>query len=142
MKYIVNGDIVRSRPPAGPLATQIGAFAKWASEQGYARYSRYRQVLLAACFSRWLGRQAVSVRRVSSEQPSRYLRSRARRVRLHKGDAAALTQFIDVLRRCGVVPAEKIARPRLTPIEQAAQAFEQLDAMRSSHPPTGCPSTA
>ena len=104
MKYIVNGDIVLSRPPEGPLAPQIGAFAKWASEQGYARYSRYRQVLLAACFSRWLGRQDIRVPRVLSEQPSRYLRSRARRVRLHKGDAAALTQFIDFLRRCGVVP--------------------------------------
>ena len=117
MKYIVHGDIVLSRPPEGPLATQIGPFAQWASEQGYARYSRYRQVLLAACFSRWLSRQVVSVQRVSTEQPSRYLRSRARRVRLRKGDAAALRQFIDFLRRCGEVPAEKIARPRLTPIE-------------------------
>ena len=70
MKYIVNGDIVLSRSPEGPLATEIGAFAKWASEQGYARYSRYRQVLLAAGFSRWLGRQVVSVRRVSSEHPN------------------------------------------------------------------------
>jgi len=26
MKYIVNGDIVLSRPPEGPLATQIGAY--------------------------------------------------------------------------------------------------------------------
>lgn len=125
MKYIVNGDIVLSRPPEGPLATQIGAFAEWASEQGYARYSRHRQVLLAAGFSRWLGREVVSVRRVSSEQPSRYLRSRARRVRLHRGDAAALTQFIDFLRRGGVVSAEKIAPPRLTPTEHAVQAFER-----------------
>ena len=35
MKYIINGDIVLSRPPEGPLAAQIGAFAKWAREQGY-----------------------------------------------------------------------------------------------------------
>lgn len=125
MKYIVNSDIVLSRSPEGPLATQIGAFATWANEQGYARYSRYRQVLLATCFSRWLGRQAVSVRRVSSEQSSRYLRSRARRVRRHRGDAAALRQFIDFLRRCGVIPAEKITPTRLTPIEHALQAFEQ-----------------
>jgi len=104
MKYIINGDIVLSRPPEGPVAAQIGAFAKWAGEQGYARYSRYRQVLLAACFSRWLGRQAVSVRRVSSEEPLRYLRSRARRVRRHRGDAAALTQFLGFLRRQRVVP--------------------------------------
>jgi site-specific recombinase XerD len=124
MKYIINGDIVLSRPPEGPLAAQIGAFAKWASEQGYARYSRYRQVLLAACFSRWLGRQAVSGRRVSSEEPLRYLRSRARRVRRHRGDAAALTQFLGFLRRQQVVPAEKIAPRRLTAVEQEAQAFE------------------
>lgn len=125
MKYVVHGDIVLSRSPEGPLATEIGAFAKWASEQGYARYSRYRQVLLAASFSRWLGRQGVGVRRVSSEQQSRYLRSRARRVRLHRGDAAALTQFIDFLRRGGVIPAERVAPSRLTPIELAVQAFEQ-----------------
>lgn len=125
MKYVINGDVVLSRPPEGPLAAQIGAFARWASEQGYARYSRYRQVLLAACFSRWLGQQAVSVRRVSSEQPSRYLRSRARRVRRHTGDAAALTQFMDFLRRQRVVPAEKIAARRLTPVEQTGQAFER-----------------
>lgn len=123
MKYIINGDVVLSRPPEGPLAAQVGAFAKWASEQGYARYSRYRQVLLAACFSRWLGQQIISARRVSSEQPSRYLRSRARRVRLHRGDAAALTQFLGFLRHQGVVPAEKIAPRRLTPVEQATEAF-------------------
>jgi len=124
MKYIINGDIVLSRPPEGPLAAQIGTFAKWASAQGYARYSRYRQVLLAACFSRWLGRQAVSVRRVSSEELLRYLRSRARRVRRHRGDAAALTQFLGFLRRERVVAAEKIAPRRLTGVEQEAQAFE------------------
>jgi integrase/recombinase XerD len=125
VKYIINGDVVLSRPPEGPLAAQVGAFATWASEQGYARYSRYRHVLLAACFSRWLGQQAISIRRVSSEQPSRYLRSRARRVRLHRGDAAALTQFLGFLRRQGVVPAEKIAPRRLTPVEQEAQAFDR-----------------
>src|SRR6516162_4764296 len=58
MKYIVNDDVVLSRPLDGPLSTQIPAFAKWARDQGYAWASRYRQVLLAAGFSRWLGRQA------------------------------------------------------------------------------------
>ena len=124
MKYIINGDVGLSRPPEGPLAAQIGAFAKWASEQGYARYSRYRQVLLAAGFSRWLGQRAVRPCRVSSDQLSRYLRSRARRVRRHRSDAGALTQFMDFLRRQRVVPAEKIAPRRLTAVEQAAQAFE------------------
>jgi hypothetical protein len=29
MKYIINGDVVLSRPLEGPLAAQINAFAKW-----------------------------------------------------------------------------------------------------------------
>ena len=124
MKCIVNGDVVLSRPLEGPLSAHIAAFAAWAQEQGYALRSRYRQVLLAACFSRWLGQQAVSVRRVCAEHPIQYLRSRARRVQVHPGDAAALRQFLEFLRREGVIPAQKLAPCRLTPVEQETQAFE------------------
>jgi hypothetical protein len=85
MKCIVYNDVVLSRPLDAPLSAHIAGFANWAREQGYARYSRYRQVLLAACFSRWLGQQAVKLRRLSSEHLARYLRSRARRVRVHRG---------------------------------------------------------
>jgi hypothetical protein len=30
MKYIVNRDVVLTRPPEGPLAARVAAFAKWA----------------------------------------------------------------------------------------------------------------
>ncbi len=125
MKYIIDGQVVLSRPLEGPLAAQIAAFAKWAREQGYAFQSRYRRVLLAAGFSRWLGEQAVRRRYVISEHPARYLRSRARRVQVQEGDAAALKQFLDFLRRHGVIPAEKISPRRLTPVEQETQAFDR-----------------
>jgi site-specific recombinase XerD len=82
-------------------------------------------VLLAAGFSRWLGQQAVRLRRVSSEHLKQYLRSRARRVQVHKGDAAALRQLLGFLRRHDVIPAEKVAPCRLTPVEQEARVFEQ-----------------
>ncbi len=124
MKYIIDDDVALSRPLEGPLSGQIAAFAKWARDQGYAVESRYRRVLLAAGFSRWLGKQAVRLRRVSSEDPARYLRSRARRVQRCNGDATALRQLIDFLRRHGVIPAEKIAPRRLSPVDQAVQAFE------------------
>lgn len=125
MKCIVNDDVVLSRPLEGPLSAQIDGFARWAREQGYAFPSRRRKVLLAACFSRWLGQQAVSLRRLSSEHPARYLRSRARRVKVQGDDAATLRQFLDFLRRQGVMPAEKIPPPRLTPVEQAVHDFER-----------------
>src|SRR6266849_8816662 len=105
MKYIVDGDLVLSQPPTGPLAAQIGNFATWAREQGYARCSRYRKILLATCFSGWLGRQAITRRGVSSKDASRYLQVRARRVPRRKGDAAALRQFLDFLRGRHIVRA-------------------------------------
>jgi len=125
MKFIIDDEVVLSRPLEGPLAAHITAFAKWVSEQGYARCSRCRQVLLAARFSRWLGQHAVSVRSVSSEHQAGYLRSRPRHLQIRSGDAAALRHFMDFLRRQGVVPIEKIPPRRLIPIEQVVQAFER-----------------
>jgi integrase/recombinase XerD len=137
MKFVIDDEVVLSRPLEGPLAAHITAFAKWVSEQGYARCSRCRQVLLAARFSRWLEQHAVSVRSVSSEHQARYLRSRPRHVQIRRGDAAALRHFMDFLRHQGVVPIEKIPPRRLIPIEQVVQAFERylrFARYSSSHP--------
>jgi integrase/recombinase XerD len=123
MKYIVDDKVVLSRPLEGPLSANVAGFAKWARDEGYASPSRWRQVFLAAGFSHWLGQQAVSVRRISSEHVARYLRSHVGRMQIRRGDAATLRQFIDLLRRQGVVPPEKILPCRLTPVERAADAF-------------------
>ena len=125
MKYFVNNRVVLSRPPEGPLASHIVSFAESVSEQGYAVDSVHRQVLLAACFSRWLKQTGVDACSIGSDHPARYLRCRARHVRPSRGDLAALRHFIDFLRREGVIPAEKISAPHLTPAERCAQAYEQ-----------------
>src|SRR5712691_362390 len=124
MPYIVHGDIVLSQPPTGPVAAQIEGFAGWARDQGYARCSRYRQVLLAADFSRWLGQQRISVQRVSAEHTARYLRWRVRRVKMHRGDAAALRQFLEVLRHEGGIPPGTVPRGGRSPVDRETQAFE------------------
>lgn len=62
MKFVINRQIVLSRAPEGPLAGRISSFAEWLSGQGYALHSIHRQVLLAACFSRWLKQKGVGVR--------------------------------------------------------------------------------
>ncbi|MGB7823205.1 MAG: hypothetical protein WBL22_13490, partial [Candidatus Sulfotelmatobacter sp.] len=73
MKCIVNNQVVLSRPPEGPLAAQIGSFAESVSEQGYSLASIHRQVLLAACFSRWLQQNGVGLRSICSDHAARYL---------------------------------------------------------------------
>ena len=123
MKYIVDDKVVLSRPLEGPLSANVAGFAKWARDEGYASPSRWRKVFLAAGFSRWLGQQTVSAQCISSEHVARYLRSHVGPMQIRRGDAATLRQFIDLLRRQGVVPPEKILPCRLTPVERAADAF-------------------
>jgi site-specific recombinase XerD len=125
MKCIVSEDVVLSRPLEGPLSAHIAGFEKWARDEGYALYSRQRQVLLAACFSRWLGQERVSPGRVTYGHVVWYLRSRARHLKICRGDAAALRQFIDFLRCHGVIPAEKIRSHLLPPVDQVVQEFER-----------------
>jgi integrase/recombinase XerD len=125
VKHVIDGEIVLSRPPEGPLAAQIPAFAQWVHEQGYGWYSRYRHVLLAACFSHWLTQQGVALRHIRFDHVSRYLRHRARRVRAGRGDGAALWHLLEFLRGEGVIVAERIPAPQLTPAERCARAYAQ-----------------
>jgi integrase/recombinase XerD len=56
---------------------------------------------------------------------SRFLRVHARQVKIARGDSAALRQFLDFLRRLGVIPVEKISLRSLSPVEQVVQEFER-----------------
>jgi site-specific recombinase XerD len=116
MKYLINNQVVLSQIPLGPLAAHIGSFADFISAQGYALYSIHRQVRLAADFSQWLKLKGIELHRISSDHSKQYLRDRARQVQPCLGDAAALSHLLDFLRGEGVIPAEKVSVPRLTPV--------------------------
>jgi integrase/recombinase XerD len=85
VKCVINDQVVLSQAPDGPLAAHIRAFAESRTALGYARGSLQCQVRLAAGFSHWLKDQEVEFSRVGSDHASRYLRDRARRVRLASG---------------------------------------------------------
>jgi integrase/recombinase XerD len=125
MKCVINNEVVLSRGPDGPVAAHIGAFARSQSTQGYSHFSIHRQVLLAAGFSHWLKQRGVALPRVNCDHTSRYLRDRARRVRLGQGDAAALRHLVDFLCREGVTAAEKVTPLRMTPAERCAHEYSQ-----------------
>ena len=124
MKCIIDGLVVLSRAPEGPLAAYIKPFAGFLHKQGYALGTIHRQVLLGACFSQWLERQGVALGSITSDHPPRYLRYRARQVRPSRGDAAALCHLLAFLRMEGTIPAEKIPAVPLTPAECCSQAYE------------------
>jgi integrase/recombinase XerD len=125
VKYVINDKVVLSRPPEGPLAAYLARFAESLREQGYVPRYLHRQVMLAACWSRWLHQQRVPRRSITGSHAVRYLRSRHRRRRPAQGDGAALRQFVEFLRREGAIATEKrVARP-LTPTDRYAEAYAQ-----------------
>ena len=125
MKCVINNQVVLLRAPEGPLTPYLDSFAGAMSTKGYALWSIHRQVLLAACFSRWLKQEGVELPCITSDHPTQYLRCRTRQLRPCRGDAAALRHLICFLRHEDVIPAEKIAARRLTATERCAQAYEQ-----------------
>ena len=125
MSYVVNDQVILSRVPEGPLAAYLLPFASSLSHQGYKRRYIHRQVMLSACFSRWLKKIGLPLRRVTSAHAAQYLTCRYRRQRSSRGDQAALGHFIDFLRREGVLPVENMSPGRPTPAEQCVRTYER-----------------
>jgi integrase/recombinase XerD len=76
------------------------------------------------CFSRWLRQRTITARRVRAEHVDRHLRSRARRVQIHRGDSGALRQFFDFLRHEGVIRPPNVPPRRRSPVEHETETFE------------------
>lgn len=111
--------------PDGPIASYLHSFAQSLSEQGYSRRYLRRQVMLAACFSRWLKQRRVQRSCVTSEHPSRYLRYRYRERQAAEGDSGALDHLMTFLRTKRVIQEKKSSTPPPVPAERSAQAYGQ-----------------
>jgi len=111
--------------PGGPIAPYLHFFAQSLSEQGYSRRYLCRQVMLAACFSRWLKQRRVRSGYITSGHPSRYLRCRYRERQAAEGDSGALDHLMAFLRTKRVVQEKKSSTLPPIPAERRAQAYER-----------------
>ena len=98
MKYIVDGDIVVA------TAQQVRWRHRLRGSRNGHGIKDTRGIRLPAGAARRVFESMAwaaghQTRRVSAEHPRRYLQSRARRVKMHRGDAASLRQFMEFLRR-------------------------------------------
>ena len=125
MTCVINKQVVLVRASEGPLAVHLDRFAESASTKGFALSSIHRQVLLATAFSRWLKQERIELHRITSDHPTQYLRFRARQLRPHASDGAALRHLIDFLRIEDLIPAEKISVRQVTEVERCVQDYER-----------------
>ena len=125
MRYIIDEQVVLMRPPQGPVAIYIRPFADWMRGQGYALPSLREKVRLAVGFSHWLGSKALRACAIRSRHCAQYLQHRAQQRGSRPGEELALTQFVELLRRQGVSPAEQAPAGKLTPAERCIEGFER-----------------
>jgi len=129
MRYRINDQMVLlcmpKEGPVGPIAPHLRSFAQSLSEQGYDRRYVRRQLMLAACFSRWLKQRSVRLSCVRSEHPTRYLRCRHRDRQAVAGDTAAFSHLMAFLRTKRMIPQRKHLTSRLTPVERRVQDYDR-----------------
>lgn len=116
--------LAAQRVCAGPLGSQIDAFAALLVERGYARSTAKEHVRLVADLGRWLGRQQCCLDEVDETCVVRFLRQRRRRGRAARSNAAMLRVLVEMLRSAGVV---RPATPDtdVSPVYQIERAFAQ-----------------
>ena len=137
MRYVINERLFMRQPPEGLLAAHVRPFGIWAFEQGYSKHRVHRRVVLAAGFSQWLGRRGFRAGEVSGEHAAQYLRHRSGQKQIDRGDNPSLKQFLEFLRRGGIVGAEKADSGGITPVGQCVREFETyLQDQRALAPTT------
>lgn len=117
----------------GPLGPYLTAYAQRLHDEGYATQSGQLQLRMLGHFNEWLERQRIVATAVTPATLERYVRSRRKAGKLRRGDAAALSRMLGMLRRDHAEPSS----PPLTPIQVVVQQFQHyLRQERSLAEPT------
>ena len=106
---------------SGPLASPLKGYAQRLYENGYAARSGFVQLRLLGCFNRWLDRKGLTGEDVDPATIEQYLRGRGQSGKLRKGDSAALSRLLTILRPDGSV----VTGSPPTAVEIALRQFQQ-----------------
>jgi site-specific recombinase XerD len=93
----------------GPLKTHIAAYARWLSAQGYARATAREHLQLLSHLSQWCEQRQVTGNDLSEQQLRPFLQQRQDQSRVPRSNMTILTQFLEVLREVGMLPAATVA---------------------------------
>jgi len=87
----------------GPLVPYFELYAEYLADRGYSQVSYWKKTFLISEFSRWLGRKGISVGEIATAHEEAFLRHRARRRRLKRGDRIALSGATGWLQERGII---------------------------------------
>jgi integrase/recombinase XerD len=82
----------------------LDSFVVTVTQLGYARSSVRQQALLLSDLERWLERKSLALAHLDEQVAQRFLEKRRRQGRLWKGQARAVSLFLEHLREKGAIP--------------------------------------
>jgi site-specific recombinase XerD len=82
----------------GPLSPHLTEYARWLHDAGYAVQSGQLQLRMLGDFNKWLDKKRLGADAVNCSTTERYIGSRRKAGKLHRGDAAALARILRMLR--------------------------------------------
>ncbi len=107
----------------GPLAPYFDAYAEYLADQAYSQISYWKKTFLISEFSRWLGRQGLSVDEITTAHEEAFLRHRAQRCRLKRGNRIALSGVTDWLQKKGVIECRAAASVETSGVDRVLQEY-------------------
>jgi site-specific recombinase XerD len=107
----------------GPLAPYFDAYAEYLADRAYSQISYWKKTFLISEFSRWLGQQGLSVDEITTAHEEAFLRHRAQRCRLKRGDRIALSGVTDWLQKKGVIECKAAASVETSGVDRVLQEY-------------------
>jgi site-specific recombinase XerD len=105
----------------GPHGQLVELYAARLAKDGFARHGTWRCLNLVGDLLEWIARSRSKPLNLDERMVERYLKQRARKQSIQRGDRAALMRFLSVLR--GV---DMIAPASVPPISPEDQIFEEF----------------
>jgi Phage integrase, N-terminal SAM-like domain len=111
---------VRKHLQGNPFALHLAPFATSMRASGYAVGTVQWKLVLLAAFGRWLRKTGRAVTQVDERCADAFVK---RKRRVHRGELRTLQQFLDHLRKCGVIPKRNLVRDR-SPLANILNRYE------------------
>src|SRR5215831_10867651 len=86
------------------LASHLAPFATSLVENGYVKSTVQSKLNLLASFGQWLDRRRLSITDFDEQIAERFIASKRRKGRVHRGNRETLLQFLEHLRKRDVIP--------------------------------------
>ena len=88
-----------------PLVSHLAPFATSLVEDGYVKSTVQSKLNLLSSFGQWLERRRLSITDFDEQFAERFIAYKQRTGRVHRGNRETLFQFLDHLRKRGLIPA-------------------------------------